>query len=245
MLIFKFAHKKIYIKACKILTYNAQSALLCLFLINAITMKELNLAHTNMVRNQTMPSNVTDSRLLSAFYNTPKHLFLPTELHGIAYTDSRLPVSDSRTLLQPESLGKMLQACQFTGQEKVLEIGCSTGYTTALLAQLCKEVFAIDNVHDFIVRTTENLLQFKLSNVTVLAHELLAGYQDAASYDIIFINGKVSAASLSSLQQQLAENGRMLLIEDCQGASKAVVYLNKNNMISRAELFTAYANNLS
>jgi protein-L-isoaspartate(D-aspartate) O-methyltransferase len=207
-------------------------------------MKELNLAHVNMVRNQIMPSNVTDSRLLSAFYNTPKHLFLPADQHGIAYTDSRLAVADSRTLLQPETLGKMLQACQFTGEEKVLEIGCSTGYTTVLLAQLCKEVFAIDNVHDFVVHASENLLQFKLTNVMILARELLAGYPGAAPYDIIFVNGKFSAALLAGLQQQLAENGRMILIEDCQGVSKAVVYLNKNNAISRAELFTAYADNL-
>ncbi len=208
-------------------------------------MDNLAIARHNMVQNQIIPSSVTNDEIITAMRQTPRHLFVEPHWQGVAYSDGRLPVAPGRTLLQPETLAKMLQAAQITSQDTVLEIGCATGYTTALLAKLAQEVVAIDNVHNLVVAAGEHLLQLKCKNVTVCFGELLAGHMGCAPYDVIFINGHFHSGSLATLLGQLQDNGRLILIEDCAGITKAVLYANIKGTCSRVELFAAAAEYLN
>lgn len=212
-----------------------------MLLLKIVKMDNLALARHNMVQNQIIPSHVHDNNVITAMREIPKHMFVAPGWQAVAYSDGRLPVSAHRTLLQPETLAKMLQACNITKHDVVLEIGCATGYTTALLAKMAKEVVAMDNDENFIAKADDHLQQLKIKNVSLCVGELINGHPNAAPYGVIFMNGKLRSKHLGTLLAQLDNNGRLIVIEDCAGITKAVLYTNIKGKISHTELFAAAA----
>src|SRR5262245_30724342 len=102
----------------------------------------------NMVDSQVRPSDVTDRRIIKAMLEVPREAFVPADMHGLAYMDQALPVTKpgaagtGRTLLAPRTLAKMLQLADIEPDCTVLDVGCATGYSTALLGRLAGKVVA-------------------------------------------------------------------------------------------------------
>lgn len=97
-----------------------------------------------MIERDLRARGITDSRVLAAMAATPRHLFVPEIVRGSAYDDRPLPIGDGQTISQPYIVAYMSELLEIQGQEKVLEIGTGSGYQTAILAQLAREIYSIE-----------------------------------------------------------------------------------------------------
>ena len=102
-------------------------------------------ARINMVENQVRPNRVTDSRVLDAMAEVPRERFVPKPMRGNAYIDDDIEVAAGRYLMEPMVLGRLLQAAAITPGDIVLDVGCATGYSTAVLARLAATVVAVES----------------------------------------------------------------------------------------------------
>src|ERR1700758_70162 len=103
-------------------------------------------ARRMMVEGQIRTNDVTDLRLLAAFDEVPRERFVPERWQPIAYLDRDGPVVESgaRCLLKPMVLAKLIQAAAVAEGDRVLDVGCATGYSAAILSKLSRRVVALE-----------------------------------------------------------------------------------------------------
>ncbi len=201
-------------------------------------------ARVNMVTNQIMTNQVVQPAILDAMMKLPRHEFVDSQWQEVAYFDGRIPLGEGRFMLAPEIFARMIQALKLHSQDRVLDIACGTGYSTAVLAQLVKEVIAIESQAELAVKAATILPRLQINNIAVKTAELFSGAPEISSYDAIMVNGKVDKAP-ESLLNQLAEGGRLVCIEQSgRDLSKAVLYQKFNDSNGRTELFDAFADRL-
>ena len=97
-----------------------------------------------MVETQLRVRGIADPRVLQAMLAVPRHEFAPERFRDQAYEDHPLPIGEAQTISQPYIVALMLEALALTPSDKVLEVGTGSGYVTALLAQLVREVISIE-----------------------------------------------------------------------------------------------------
>ena len=100
-------------------------------------------ARFNMIEQQIRPWNVLDNDVLNIMSSVPRELFVPDAYKALAFADIAVPLSDGRHLLHPKEEGRILQTVKPERNEKVLVVGSSTGYVSALLASFANEVFIL------------------------------------------------------------------------------------------------------
>jgi protein-L-isoaspartate(D-aspartate) O-methyltransferase len=163
-----------------------------------------------MVSTQLRARGISDERVLDAMARVPRHEFVAAEYRDQAYEDHPVPIGEGQTLSQPYIVAIMLEALSLSGSEKVLEVGTGSGYQTALLAELSREVYSIER-HAALAHDAEHVLQrVGYGNIKVLVGDGSQGLADAAPFDAII----VSAAAPSvppALFEQLSEGGRMIV----------------------------------
>ena len=113
-------------------------------------MTDSKLQRLNMVESQVRPSDVTDRRIIKAMLEVPREKFVPASLASMAYMDEPLPVgtangAGARYLLAPRTFAKLVQLADVGPESRVLDVGCATGYSTAVLARLAKRVVAVES----------------------------------------------------------------------------------------------------
>src|SRR4051794_34760629 len=96
-----------------------------------------------MVENTLVPRGVGDERVLAAMLTVPRHRFVPPALREFAYRDTPLPIEDGQTLAQPYVVAMLIEAAGLKHDDRVLELGCGSGYTAAIASLLCREVTSI------------------------------------------------------------------------------------------------------
>lgn len=109
-------------------------------------MSQYSAARTNMVDSQIHTAGVISEPVLNAFRTIPRELFVPEDLRGRVYADEDLPLGNGQFLMDPAILARMIEAVKMTPNDIVLNIGDSTGYSSAILAELAKIVLTHDNV---------------------------------------------------------------------------------------------------
>jgi len=204
-------------------------------------MGTLKIARQNMVTNQLMPNKISNERLLDVLAEVPKHQFLEGMWQTVAYTDAKIPISDSRTMLKPEEFALMVQSLKLTGDERVMDIGCGTGYSTHVLAHLCSQVLGIENDPHLATKALNSLTHLKVDNAVIINGELLSGDPKNAPFEAIFVNGCL-AEEPKTLLSQLTVYGRLVCVMQlANGLKKAVLFENLGNTFSKTELFDATA----
>jgi protein-L-isoaspartate(D-aspartate) O-methyltransferase len=199
-------------------------------------------ARINMVKNQIIPNNVSDERVLEAFFEVSRHLFTESNWQEVAYSDRRIPLDNdkNRFLLQPELLARMIDALKLTGTETVLDIGCSSGYSTAVLSRLAKYVIGVENIKSLALKAANNLTFMNLHNIAIKEGELFAGDPASAPYDAILINGAVIDVP-KSLIDQIAVGGRLVVVQKvADNLGKVVRIENHAGSIGKVDLFDRY-----
>lgn len=176
-----------------------------------VTMNTAEAARFNMVEQQMRPWEILDPEVLQVIKTLDRADFVRDPYKGLAYADCRIPCSNGAHMLPPTIEGRMLQALAIRESDTILEVGSGSGYITACLASLGKQVLSIDIDEEILDFARQNVANAGLSNVDFqLANALSTEFQDR--YDVIAVTGSVPAIP-DNLKQALNQNGRMFIIE--------------------------------
>jgi protein-L-isoaspartate(D-aspartate) O-methyltransferase len=163
-----------------------------------------------MVQEQLVARGIQDRRLIEVMRRVPRHLFIDPGLINRAYDDSALPIGEKQTLSQPYMAGKMTEALRLTGKEKVLEIGTGSGYQTALLAELCFNVFSVEKIRVLSRKARELLDRLEYHNIALHVGDGTIGWSEHAPYDSIIV--AASAPDVPRpLIEQLSVGGKLVI----------------------------------
>jgi protein-L-isoaspartate(D-aspartate) O-methyltransferase len=167
-------------------------------------------AREKMVQEQIIARGVRDARVADAMRKIPRHLFVDAGLVSRAYDDCALPIGEKQTLSQPYMSARMTEALRLTGQEKALEIGTGSGYQSALLAELCFNVFSVEKIRSLSRQARALLDRLGYHNIALHVGDGTIGWSDHAPYDAIIVTA--AAPDLPKpLLEQLAMGGRMVM----------------------------------
>jgi len=196
-------------------------------------------ARFNMVENQIRTNRVTDPAVLEAMSALPRELFVPKVSRGIAYVDEDLPLDDGRFLMEPMVLSRMIQAAEIQSTDVVLDVGCASGYSSAVLARIASTVVGLEENEDLATRATRTLTDLGIDNAVVVTGPLVEGYVRQAPYDVILLGGAVAAIP-DGLRRQLADGGRLVaVVGDGGWNSKATVVERHGNAYGHRVMFDA------
>jgi len=198
----------------------------------------------NMVESQVLPSDVTDRRILQSMRELPRERFVPETMAGLAYIDEALPLTppgpERRWLLAPRLTAKLLQLADISDGDRVLHVGCGTGYGTAILARMAGSLIAIESDEALAGEARTNLADLGIANVTVKTGPLDAGSTDDAPFDAIVIEGAVLNAP-DVLLDQLKGGGRLVAVVAEDGVGTATQWRRLGRSVNSWGAFDAAA----
>jgi protein-L-isoaspartate(D-aspartate) O-methyltransferase len=205
-------------------------------------------ARRTMVDGQVRTSDVTDLRLVAAMLDLPRERFVPQDKVDVAYLDLDIPVggpSDragaaARRLLKPMVLAKLLQAADIGEADRVLDVGCATGYSTALLGRLAGAVIGLEEDTSLAQIAGKTLTAIGATNVTIATGPLTAGWPTGGPYDVIILEGATEVVP-AGLSGQLKDGGRLLCVLGRGPAGKAVLFRSQDSEFSGRPIFDAAA----
>ena len=202
-------------------------------------------ARRTMVDGQLRPLDVTNPELLAAMQDLPRERFVPADKAAIAYVDRDIVVLESagravRSMLKPVVLARLIQAAQVTGTDRVLVVGCATGYSAAVLSRLAGEVVALEEDTTLARKAGDALDGIKARNMTVVTGPLAAGWPASAPYDVIVVDGAMNIAP-EALLRQLSEGGRLVGILGSGRAGNGMLYRVDHGEVSATPVFNAAA----
>ena len=202
-------------------------------------MSDYALARRNMVDGQIKTNKVINPRIIDAMLDVPRELFVPRASRGFAYVDEDISVGNGRYLVEPMVIARLLEAADVQLGDVVLDIGCATGYSTALLARLANTVVAVESDGELVRTATEALTTQGVDSAVVIEGPLTRGYPEQAPYQVILINGSVAEVP-PPLMDQLGDGGRLVTVRSGRGRmGQAVLYQRFGDVVSHRTLFDA------
>ncbi len=186
-------------------------------------------ARFNMIEGQIRPSNVTDPRIHAAMATVARERFVPSANRALAYADAAVPVAPGRYLMDPRTFARLLQLAEVGAQDHVLDVGCATGYSAAVLAHMAGSVVALEQDADLVRLASEALRDAVGNKVTLTQGALIEGFKDGAPYDVIFVNGAIEQKP-DTLLAQLAEGGRLVVVMKSGTQGHACLFLKEHGV---------------
>lgn len=201
------------------------------------------LQREKMVDGQLRTTGVTSFPILAIMSEVPREQFVPEHLRPFAYIDEDIPVLPNeagvrRYLMEPSSLARLIQLADIGPQDSVLEIGCATGYSTAVISRIAAKVVAVESDANLAEAAQENLARLGCDNARVKHGELAEGYPAEGPYDVIFLNGAVETVPVK-LFNQLAEGGRFACIVGLGNTGTATLWTKVGGELSSRRAFNA------
>jgi protein-L-isoaspartate(D-aspartate) O-methyltransferase len=172
-------------------------------------MSDFERARRHMVDGQVRTAGVTDFAVIEAMLAVPREEFVGDANRAIAYLDLQFEVAPQRRLMTPMTIGRLLQAAGIDTGRSVLIVGCATGYTAALAAQMGANVVATEPDSTLAGQARANLARIGINGVTVVDAALLAGSPGHAPFDVILLDGATERDPLA-LCDQLRVDGDLV-----------------------------------
>lgn len=201
-------------------------------------------ARVKMVENQIRTTDVTSHSVLNAFFAVPRENFVPEKSKLLAYIDCDIEIAPAaagkpaRFLMEASPLAKLLQLGVITKDDKVLDVGCGTGYVSAVLSLIADKVVALESDEDLAAQSKTNLAALGYDNITVVTGDLEKGNAGNAPFDVIFIDGSVEQVP-QGLLDQLGEDGRLIAVLGFGHAARATVFMRERGAFSENVFFNA------
>jgi protein-L-isoaspartate(D-aspartate) O-methyltransferase len=194
-----------------------------------------------MVNGQIRTNGVTDPAVIAAFSEVPRELFVPESRRALAYLDDDPVVGGGdrpRHLVEPMILAQILQAAGLTPADHVLDVGCASGYSSAILARLAGSVVALEVDSPLAAAAADTLRQLGHDNVAVVTGPLAAGWPQQAPYDAIILEGAVEEVP-QALLGQLRDQGRLIAVVAAGGVGRVTLFRAVGGVVSSLALFNA------
>ena len=209
-------------------------------------MTDFQAERENMIESQIRPNAVTNTALIKAMAQMPREMFVPPSQKNFAYMDAPLRVEAARDgqiaryLLSPMIFAKLAQLAKVKETDRVLDVGPATGYSSAILAKLAKEVVALERDAGLAAIATDALHDAQIKNVEVVISDHESGAPQNAPFDVIFMNGRLGCEP-KTLIEQLSAKGRLVAVMGTETAGKAKLFTKIDSTIYEEIAFDAGA----
>ena len=183
---------------------------------------------------------INDVFVLDAFRRVPRHLFVDPAVADSAYSDVTLPLGHQQTLSQPSVVAWMLELMRGGRHlNRVLEVGAGSGFQTALLGHLSKQVFAIERIAPLATESRRRLDDLEMENVVIIHRDGLLGWPEFAPFDGIILAACPEAVP-DALFDQLAEGGRLIAPVGLGKKQQLMLYIREGERIEKIALDAAF-----
>lgn len=193
-----------------------------------------------MVDTQIRPSDVTKFPIIEAFLSVPREKFVPDGKREAAYIGENFKIGQSRVILEPRTLAKLLDALDIRNDELVLDIGPGLGYSSAVISPMAEVVIAVEDDSTMASEAEEILAEVGADNVVIQIGKLEDGAPEHGPYDVIILQGGVEEIP-SSILKQLKNGGRVGAIFVEEGLGTAKIGFKLNDKINWRYSFNAAA----
>lgn len=202
-------------------------------------MTDMSAARAFMVEGQVRTNDVTDKRITEVMGTLERERFVPVAKRALAYADTCVELKPGRFLLDPRSFAKLLQLAEVTESDRVLDVACATGYSTAVLCTLSADVVALEEDEELAKFAAPVLRSCaKLGRLYGVVGPHKDGAPAQAPFDVIFVNGAIEDVP-SAWVQQLKEGGRLVVILNEGPVGKAHFCVKKAGVLSSRFAFDA------
>jgi len=186
-------------------------------------------ARQQMVDQQVRAWDVLDPKVLDAMRAVPRERFVPERFREMAYSEAEIPIGNDQWMMSPSHEGRLIQALELTGDERVLEVGTGTGYVTACLAQLARDVVSVDIYDDFTRAARQRLTDLQVENVECQTLDATKSLPEGP-FDAIAVTGSLEKLD-TRFVDVLANDGRLFIVTGDAPAMEArrIVKRGENN----------------
>jgi len=164
----------------------------------------------DMVTQQIAARGVKDPQVLAAMRRVPRHEFVPDAVRDMAYEDRPLPIAAEQTISQPYVVAAMTELAAVGPTSVVLEVGTGSGYQTAVLAEIARDVYSIEIIPELGKQAADTLERRGYENVHLRIGDGYAGWPDAAPFDAIVVTAAPPRVP-QPLLDQLAVGGHLVI----------------------------------
>lgn len=192
-------------------------------------------ARRRMVKEQVVARGVKDEKVLAAMGKVPRHAFVSPGMENQAYLDRPLQIGFGQTISQPFIVALMTEILALTGKERVLEIGTGSGYQSAVLSKLAKEVFTVERIAELSIRARKTLYRLRCNNVKFKVGDGTLGWQDEAPFDRIIVTAGAPVVP-KALVAQLKDGGLLIIPVGGEDTQSLDVIERMGNTIRRKQV---------
>jgi protein-L-isoaspartate(D-aspartate) O-methyltransferase len=187
---------------------------------------DYRIARRRMVVEQLQARGIDDRRVLNAFLRVPRHLFVDPAVGGRAYDDCSFPIGYDQTISQPYTIAFMVQSLAISKEDRVLEIGTGSGYQSAILSVLAKEIYSIERITQLTAKAEKALRRIGEGRIRLKVGDGVNGWNGYAPFDRIIVSAAMPG-NPDTLLSQLADGGR--LIAPISGDSEYIILFSKSD----------------
>ena len=198
---------------------------------------DAHLENTAMVLGQIKPLSNISQNILEALYGIDRKDYTPIELRDFSYIEKNIHIGKNRYLLKPAITAKLLSALEVEGNETILIISSTTGYSAALASKIAETVICIEEDSDLLDFSEKIAIANSMNNIVFIKNELNKGYPDQGPYTCILIEGAIEEEP-KLIIDQLADGGRLVTILNDNENGSAVKYSKINGQITSQFLFS-------
>jgi protein-L-isoaspartate(D-aspartate) O-methyltransferase len=195
---------------------------------------DYKIARRRMVAEQLQARGIADERVLKAFLTIPRHIFVDPAIGSRAYDDCSFPIGYEQTISQPYTIAFMIQSLDVARSSRVLEIGTGSGYQTAILSLLARDVFTIERLSPLLKKAEAALSRVPAGSIRVKVGDGSLGWKSYAPFDRIVVSA-ACAERPTILLDQLAERGR-LIAPISESSEHLVLFTKEQGSVTERQL---------
>ncbi len=173
------------------------------------TEADYTIARRRMIAEQLLSRGINDRNILNAFLSVPRHQFVDVAVRSRAYDDCSFPIGYKQTISQPYIIAFMLHALGVTHKDRVLEVGTGSGYQTAILSHLAREIFSIERISSLSKKAEEVLKRIPTGKIRLKTGDGSTGWNCYSPFDRIVVSASMNNRP-TKLIEQLSDKGTLI-----------------------------------
>ena len=177
--------------------------------------------------------DIKDKRVIEVMGNIPRERYLQKGLENQSYLDRPIKIGSNQTISQPLMVAMMTEQLKLQGTERVLEIGTGSGYQTAILSELAKEVYTIERLRELMIFAQKNIHRFGYKNIRFKVGDGTLGWKEKAPFDAIIVTAGATEEIPKSLIDQLKDGGRMVIPSGGEETQKLYLITKKDGIVDK------------